>query len=116
MKPKLLIAAIALTAAALLLAHLHLPYNTASWRMDSSAAALRSGEKLPSAMPHGDVDVNRAEAEELEQLPGIGPVLAQEIITEREQNGWFHYPEDLINVKGIGEKTLEKIWEQILLP
>jgi competence ComEA-like helix-hairpin-helix protein len=44
-------------------------------------------------------------AEELQALYGIGPSLAQTIVEERETNGAFHYPEDLLNVKGIGEKN-----------
>ena len=39
----------------------------------------------------------------------FGPVIAQRIIEEREQNGLFHYPEDLMCVPGIGEKTLSRI-------
>ena len=52
----------------------------------------------------------------MQKLPGIGPVLAGEIIAEREKNGAFYYPEDLLNVKGIGEKSLEKMLEQFKLP
>ena len=55
-------------------------------------------------------------ADELDTLPGVGEVIAQRIIEEREQNGPFYYPEDLMNVKGIGEKTLEKLLPHIRLP
>ena len=116
MKNKLFIAALAALAALLVAAHLRAPYAVQSWRMDFSAAGARSGERLPAAMPDGDVAVNQACAEELEALVGIGPSLAQKIIDEREQNGDFHYPEDLINVSGIGEKTLERMREQLKLP
>lgn len=47
---------------------------------------------------------------------GVGEVIAQRIIEEREENGPFYYPEDLMNVKGIGEKTLEKLLSHIRLP
>ena len=60
--------------------------------------------------------VNTADADELDTLPGVGEVIAQRIIEEREQNGPFYYPEDLMNVKGIGEKTLEKLLPHIRLP
>ncbi len=115
MKHKLLAAFIVLCAAALIISHARLPHNFASWVMDTSSAALRSGETLAVARPQGTVDVNNAPADVLDELKGVGPVLAQAIIDEREQNGPFYYPEDLIAVKGIGEKTLEKMWEQLRL-
>lgn len=55
------------------------------------------------------VNVNTATQSELEQLPGIGPVLARAIISRREDVGPFHRPEDLRDVSGIGNKTFEKI-------
>ncbi|TYT22436.1 ComEA family DNA-binding protein [Dictyoglomus thermophilum] len=61
----------------------------------------------------GKVNINTASKEELESLPGIGPTLAQRIIEYREENGVFTSAEDLLNVKGIGEKKLEKIKDQI---
>lgn len=55
------------------------------------------------------ININNADREELETLPGIGPVLAERIITYRKESGPFISPEELVNVKGIGEKKLEKI-------
>ena len=55
------------------------------------------------------LDINRATAEELELLPGIGPAIAQRIVDYRRQNGPFPSIEALIEVKGIGEKTLEAL-------
>ena len=61
----------------------------------------------------GPVDVNTAGLEELETLTGIGPALGQRIIDYREENGPFQSVEDLLNVKGIGEKTLDKFRDNV---
>ena len=52
---------------------------------------------------------NMGSAEELEGLPGVGPATAEAILHERQENGLFVYPEDLMAVKGIGEKKLGQI-------
>lgn len=62
---------------------------------------------------NGLVDVNCAGLEELMTLPGIGEVRAQAILDDREANGPFRRPEDLIRVKGIGEGVLSGILDQI---
>lgn len=60
-----------------------------------------------AADAQGKVNVNTASAEQLQLLPRVGPALAQRIIEFREQNGPFKAIEDLILVRGIGEKTLD---------
>ena len=59
----------------------------------------------------GGVDLNSATAEELCTLPGVGSTTAERIIGLREELSGFSCPEDLRYVEGIGEKTLEKIYE-----
>ena len=59
------------------------------------------------------VDINSANAKQLEAVKGIGSVTAKRIIDYRKQHGRFNSVEDLKNVKGIGDKTLEKIRSQI---
>jgi competence protein ComEA len=55
------------------------------------------------------VNINTATAEELQKIPGVGPSKANAIIDYRTQNGLFKQEEDLKNVKGIGDKTYEKL-------
>ena len=55
------------------------------------------------------VNVNTADIRALSSLPGIGPALAERIIAARERFGDFCYPEDLLTVSGIGEKTLARL-------
>ena len=59
------------------------------------------------------VNINTATAAQLEDLPGIGPVLAQRIIAYRDANGPFRAVEELTKVEGIGEKKLEDILDLI---
>ena len=54
------------------------------------------------------IDINRADALELEQLHNVGPSKAQAIVDYREANGPFLQIEDLANVQGIGLKTVER--------
>lgn len=55
------------------------------------------------------VDLNRATVEELESLPGIGPALARRVVAHRQSAGKFQSVEDLRQVKGIGQKTLDRV-------
>jgi len=78
---------------------------------DSSATPLPvtdADEGLPAPKP-GPLDMNSAGAPELERLPGIGPALARRIVAFRDRNGPFLYVEDLLMVRGIGAKTLERL-------
>ncbi|MDE0484268.1 MAG: helix-hairpin-helix domain-containing protein [Candidatus Poribacteria bacterium] len=55
------------------------------------------------------LNINTASAEELESLSGIGPQMAKRIIQYREEHGNFASVDALTEVKGLGEKTLEKL-------
>lgn len=63
----------------------------------------------PGAAPGGLINVNTATAADLEELPGIGPVLAEAIVAFREENGPFTSVDQLEDVSGIGPVTLEEI-------
>ena len=60
--------------------------------------------------------VNIGDAKQLDTLPGVGEVIAQRIIDAREAMGGFRLPEDLMLVKGIGEKTFAKIMDALAEP
>jgi len=55
------------------------------------------------------VNLNTASKEELQTLPGVGPQVAERILAYREQHGPFKSIEELLEIKGIGIKKLEKI-------
>jgi len=76
-----------------------------------STTALAAGNDSIS----GVVNVNAATAEELSLLPGVGPAKAQAIIRYRTEHGAFKRVEDLSQVKGIGDKQLEKIRPHVAL-
>lgn len=61
------------------------------------------------------IDINRASAAELQQLKGVGPVLAERIIALREASGGITRPEQLLEVRGLGEKFLQDNQEVILI-
>lgn len=61
----------------------------------------------------GAININTASQAELESLPGIGPALAQRIIAYRESHGPFSDPAQIMEVKGIGEASYERIQERI---
>jgi len=59
------------------------------------------------AQAAGTVNVNSADATQLSMLPRVGPAIAQRIIEYRDANGRFKSVDDLMLVRGIGEKTFE---------
>lgn len=80
----------------------------------------RQGEAAPPPSngsapdsPAEKININTASVEELDKLPGIGPVIAKAIIDYRTKNGPFKQIEDINAVKGIGDALFEKVKEQI---
>jgi len=80
------------------------------------AATTGSADAFELATPSGGrrVQINSASQEELETLPGVGPVTAQRIIEYREQVGDFSDLDDLDQVSGIGPSILENLQDQIV--
>jgi competence protein ComEA len=81
-----------------------------------AAAESKAREGTPAAKAEvkGEkVNINTATTEELETLPGVGPSLALRILEYRKTNGPFKRAEDLMNVKGIGEKSFQKLKDRI---
>jgi len=64
---------------------------------------------VPPAKAASKVNLNRASADELQILPGIGPVLAQRMVDWRKAHGRYRTVDDLQEVKGIGRKRLEQL-------
>ena len=70
------------------------------------ASAMVATAKKPPLKP---VNINSATSEELQQVPGIGPVTADKILQMRKSYGAFKSVDDLLAVKGLGKKRLEKM-------
>ncbi len=79
-------------------------------------AVAAAGAGAGGVTSDGRVRVNDAEAAELEDLPGVGPVLASRIVEHREHNGPFEAVEDLLDVPGIGERKLASLRDSIVVP
>lgn len=87
--------------------HYHIPALGEEPPAAPPATGGSTASRLPA--PDGPIDLNRASATQLESLPGIGPVLAGAIVEYREGNGLFATVDDIVNVSGIGLKTLANI-------
>ena len=61
------------------------------------------------------VDINDANAETLTSLPGIGPSIAQRIVEYRKEHGPFKSVDELVNVRGVGEKLLGRLRDHITI-
>ena len=70
-----------------------------------SGTAMAAGKPAPTAK----VNLNTASIEQLTTLPGVGPKLAARIVEYRQKSGTFRSTQELMNVKGVGEKNFAKI-------
>ena len=106
-------AAVMLLAAALMLARFTAAEHSGRELNSLPASQVTAGAGHP--VREGQININTASAEELDELPGIGPVKAAAIVAWRTEHGFFRYPEELIRVKGIGETTLTKLLDMITI-
>ncbi|MFR6606538.1 MAG: ComEA family DNA-binding protein [Bifidobacterium sp.] len=82
-------------------------------RNPTARAKPTSGPAEPADPADGLLNINTAGSDELQTLKGVGPVTAQRIIDYRNQIGRFDNVDQLLEVKGIGEKTLAKFRDQV---
>jgi competence protein ComEA len=73
------------------------------------AHAAQDGTSRPAAVAGAPLNLNSASVAQLEALPGIGKSTAERIVEYRQKNGGFKKAEDLMNVRGIGEKSFLKL-------
>ncbi len=64
------------------------------------------------AVATATININTATVEKLQELPGVGPVTAQRIVDYREKSP-FSSPEELMEIKGIGQKTFAKLKDMV---
>jgi len=93
----------------MVLAVLALAALPASAQQKPANGSSRGSAKSAAPAPTTPVNLNTATEAQLEALPGIGPKVAQRIVEYRQKNGAFKKIEDVMNVKGIGEKSFLKI-------
>ncbi|HWP99037.1 MAG TPA: helix-hairpin-helix domain-containing protein [Vicinamibacterales bacterium] len=96
-----------------------LGFSVAVLLLAAVAAAAQSGQSRPAAQESSGgrgaalVNLNTATSAELQSLPGIGPRTAERIIEYRQKNGGFKKIEELMNIRGVGEKTFLRLKDRI---
>ena len=85
----------------------------ATLRPDAQSQSKPAGRTAAKPAATGVVNINTASASELEGLPGVGAKTAQRIVEYRQKNGPFKKIEELMNVRGIGEKNFLKLKSQL---
>lgn len=93
------------------------PSQSSSPSATPTASASESASSTPPERPADDglVDINTADVAQLDAVNGIGPVIARRIVDYRNANGRFSSVDDLLDVPGIGMKTLDKMRGQLVV-
>jgi len=91
-------------------------------RLDAGAAEASSHEPMPAmsalvpgVLPDGRIVLNAASEEELQKLPRVGASRARAIVALRKKLGRFRTPRDLLRIKGIGPRTLQKLQPHLVI-
>jgi competence protein ComEA len=80
----------------------------------NDAPAASPAKAAPAAAAQaGKVNLNSATAEQLTTIPGIGPAMAKRILEYRAKSGKFNRIEEIMNIKGIGEKKFQQIKDRL---
>ena len=87
--------------------------NTKNMENDESIDFVETENEIQTKEITGRININTASKDELQKLYRIGPALSERIIEYRNSYGQFETIEEIMEVKGIGEKTFEKIKDQI---
>ncbi|MFQ5328991.1 MAG: ComEA family DNA-binding protein [Thermodesulfobacteriota bacterium] len=90
--------------------------NLAAGLSDGSRVVVPGLSVQTDEMAGGRVRINAATADQLEGLPGVGPVLAVRIAEYRDANGPYEEVEDLLGVPGIGESKLAALRDAVVVP
>jgi comEA protein len=89
------------------------PPLEAQGRTGQPSTTRASGRSAAKPAVSGTININTASATDLQALPGVGAKTAQRIVEYRQKNGPFKKVEDLMNVRGVGEKNFLKLKNQI---
>lgn len=84
------------------------PFSSLALALALALPLSAAAQRAPRA-PQRPVNLNTATVTELMQLPRVGQKTAERIVAFRKQHGGFRRPEELMNVKGIGEKSYAKV-------
>jgi competence protein ComEA len=90
-------------------------YPLAEGAPAAPASALTAASGDAGKKGGGLVNINTAGEEELKTLPGVGPKTAEAILAYRQEHGPFQRPEDLMEIRGIGEKKLARMRDRVVV-
>lgn len=93
--------------------HIHVPGSYGPG--GTSAPAATSGDSMKAAVAGDKININTADKNQLDSLPGIGPALADRIIQYRQENGMFSAIEDIQNVSGVGAAKFNQLKDRITI-